>query len=89
MIKNQFGLIHKKVKEQVKIVFGRDRRKNKPYRDYLEHLFSVQTFTEDREIFMMTVTLSHRALCERLRDGGHQAVFDIISDGKPYDKPND
>ena len=86
MIKKQIRIVHEKIKSQVHAVLGTDRRKNRAYRDYMEHLYDTQEFTKDREVFMMTVTLSHRALYEMWRECGSQEVWCLLSDGKPIVK---
>lgn len=85
MIRKQIELVEKKLKEQVHAVFG-ERRSRRGYREYLEHLYSVQSFTKDRQLFMLSVTMAHRALYELWRDGGQQEVWNIISDGKTLKK---
>lgn len=82
MIKKQFKIVKEKIVEQAHNVLGIERRSTsrKAYRDYLENIFKIQTVSQDRELVLTIVTLTHRLLYEYSKENGQTETMNMIKE---------
>jgi len=73
MLKKQIERVRGKIKEQANAVFGKERRKDRAKRDFLNEVYSTY-----RENEMTIVTHTLAKLRSLWKSCGKEAVWDII-----------
>ena len=82
MIKKQISVVRRKISNKVRTVFGIERRKNLPKRQFLESIFQEQNTNIPREEAMILITNTFSRLRTLWKDCGSEAVWQVLTDKK-------